>query len=216
MKLPKLSLRERRIIFLGGGVTVLLLFYFYLVAPFFESKEKMRDEIATKKARLIKDIVFISEKDDSLKKRDLLNKKLEQAKTKLLNEPDVRSASQHLQQVLRDMATQSGVEVSRITPQREERLVPPQRDEKQSEEYMRIPVNIEIQCMPDQLVQFLLAIRNYEKRLWIDQLTIHSTTYSRTAKEKDLRIRPNIIVSGIIKNVPEKKEEAGGLPRQKI
>lgn len=201
MKMPKLALREKRIIAFGGSALLLLVLVFYVISPFLEKREQLKKEVLVREAILIKNLQVISEKDDYLNKLDALNQRLEQSRTKLFDEGDALSTSRQLQQTLRDMAAQKGAEVTRLTPQREEKL---------GEDYVRIPVNMEIQCMPDQLVQFLLDVRNYQKRLLIDQVNIYTNAYTPRAqnqKERDLRIRPTLIISGIAKNVPQKKEE---------
>ena len=66
----------------------------------------------------------------------------------------------------------------------------------------KVSANIDTNCTPDQLVQFLAAIENYPQFLTVDELNIMTIRL-----QKKSEIRPNITVAGYIAAPPESKTE---------
>jgi hypothetical protein len=102
-------------------------------------------------------------------------------------------AGAELQRVLKELADQCGVDIVRRTIRGEQKL---------QNGVVKISVNIETNCQPDELVSFLAAIENYEKHLSVDELQINSFRI-----QKRYEMRPILTVAGYIL-VPETKAEA--------
>lgn len=100
-----------------------------------------------------------------------------------------------LQKTLIDIAARTQVEIMRKNIQKEQKL---------QDNLIKVAVRVDVNCQPEQLVQFLSEIGNYDKHLNVDELMI--TSYRI---QKKIEIRPAITVSGYIRG-PE------GAPADKI
>jgi len=110
--------------------------------------------------------------------------RLQQNLTRLLPGDNPSIAGAELQKILKDMADQNGVEIVRKDIQREQKV---------QENLVKVSVRISTNCLPEQLVQFLAAVENYDKFLTVDELVVNSYRM-----QKKWEIRPDITVSGYI------------------
>ncbi len=188
--------REKKFLIFGGA-TVGIALLVYLAVSYFPSRAGLTKEVESKKQLLLRHRELISQEGLYKGRIDQYRQRLKVDYSRLLKGDNSSIASAELQKVLKEMADQNGVEIVRRDILSEEKL---------PDNLIKVKVRIETQCVPDQLVQFLAAVENYDKFLTLDELVI---TSFKIAKRWD--IRPSITVSGFIA-APETKtaEKASG------
>jgi len=191
----KLTLREKRLILAGSGVlaAVLIVYAMALVLPDSENLSRTAD---LKKRMLLKQREVLLREDVYKKRAEQYRQHLEQDMTRLLPGDNPNVAGAELQKVLKDFADQSGVEIT------QKNTLPG----KKIQDLTKVSVSIQINCDPDQLVHFLMAIENYEKFLKIEECTITSFRI-----QKRFEIRPNLTVVGYISTPESKTKTTAGI-----
>ena len=193
----KVSVREKRFLIVGGCVVVVsaLLYFGLNLAP---SGDGLSKTVEYKKTLLARQREIIAKEDLFKSRIDQYRRRLAQDKTRLLPGDNPSIASAELQKVLKDIADKNGIEILRKDTQVQKKL---------QDDLIKISVRVEINCVPDQLIQFLAAVENYEQSLTVDLLAINSFRI-----QKRYEIRPSITISGYIAGAPEKPAEkpAGG------
>jgi type II secretory pathway component PulM len=187
----KITSRDKKIL-LVGGMAVLLIGVFYAVTTLIPSRDELSREVELKKRLLIKQRDMIGQDQTYASRLERYNKRLEQDMGRLLTGSTPAMAAAELQSMLSDLAAQNGVEISRKTARPEQKVL---------ENLMKVAVQMETNCGPDQLVQLLSAIENYNKFLTVDELGV--TSYRI---QKKLEIHPLITVAGYFA-APEAKAE---------
>jgi len=181
----KLSLREKRFIF-AGIIVVVAVLIFYAAASLLGDRESLGQEVDRNKQLLLKQREILNSKESYDKLVAQYSHHLEQDLTRLLPGDNSSVASAQLQTLLKDFADQSGVEIT-------QKNTLPEKKVPDNEMLTRISVRIETNCNLDQLVDFLVAIENYEKFLKVEELIINSFRIQRRYE-----IRPSLTVVGYI------------------
>jgi hypothetical protein len=194
----KITTREKRFLIFGGTIVGIALVV-YLAVAFFPSRAGISRDVENKKQLLMRQRELLSREEIYKGRIEQYRQRMKLDFARLLPGENPSIASAELQKVLKDMADQNGVEIVRRDILSEEKL---------PDNLIKVKVRIETQCVPDQLVQFLTAVENYDKLLTIDELVI---TSFKIAKRWD--IRPSITVSGFIAAAESKTaEKAAGAP----
>ncbi|NWG13162.1 MAG: hypothetical protein HXY20_06470 [Acidobacteria bacterium] len=186
-----MTAREKKFL-IGGGTTAILIIGYYLVTTYTPGLSDTGTSVEIKRRTLLQHREIVSQEGIYRSRAEQYRQRLQQMTALLLPGDNPSIAGAELQKILKDMADRSGVEINRRTIQREQKL---------QGGIVKISVNIETNCEPDQLVQFLAAVENYEKRLVVDELMINAFRIQRR-----YQARPNLTVSGYIR-VPEPKPE---------
>ncbi len=195
----KITAREKKFLIVGGcvvGISVLL----YIILGMDLNREGLSKTVESKKRILLRQREVITKEAMYRARIEQYRQRLALDRTKLLNGDNPSIAGAELQRLLKDFADRNGVEILRKDTQREQKL---------QDNLMKVSVRVEINCIPDQLIQFLAAVENYEKFLSVDELAINSFRI-----QKRYEIRPSITVSGYIAGVPEKPAEKPTGPQQ--
>ena len=181
----KLTLREKRFIF-AGIILVVAVLIFYTASSFLGDRDSLIRDVERNKQLLQKQREIIDSEEVYKKRVEQLTNHMEQDLTRLLPGDNPSVASAELQKVLKDFADQSGVEITQKNT----------LDEKKVEDngmLTKISVRIETRCNLVQLVDFLIAIENYDKFLKVEELVINSFRI-----QKRMDIRPSLTVAGYI------------------
>ncbi len=193
----RITAREKKFL-IGGGAIILAGLILYLGVVMVPSRELLSKEVETKKRALLRQREMVGRENFYKARVEQYQKRLKQDYTRLLAGDNPSIAGAELQRVLKGLADQSGVEVIRRDIQPSQKL---------QDNLVKVAVRIETNCVPEQLVQFLAAVENYDKFLTVDELAITSFRI-----QKRWEIRPSVVVAGLI-TVPESKSEdkpAGG------
>lgn len=179
----KISTREKRLLIIGGSLTILVLVY-YLATLLIPSREDSTTSAEFKKRFLLRQKETINLEEGYAARIAQYELRLKQDLARLLPGDSPAAAAATLQKVLQEMADASGVEITSKTMQ---------QDQKTQESLMKISVQMNTTCTIDELVRFMAAIESYEKFLKVEELNIQ-TFRIRNRDE----IRPQIKVVGYV------------------
>ncbi len=185
----KMTARDKKAVAIGGAIVAAALIY-YIADSVIPSRATLAADVATKKKTLLAERELLGQEESYKARVEQYRKRLTEDRTRLLPGDNSNIAGAELQKVLSDLAAKTGVEVIR-------KEVRP--ESKMQDNLVKVSVHIEINCLPDQLVQFLSAIENYDKFITLDELTVNSFKM-----QKRYEIRPMLTVSGYIAS-PENK-----------
>jgi type II secretory pathway component PulM len=188
----QISGRERKFIIIGA-IAVLLIAVFYFVSGPSPVRQEASLSVEQQRRALLQSREIMAQEPVYRARTEQYRQRLQQLRAMFLPGDNASIAGAELQRVLKDLADQSGVDIVRRTIRGEQKL---------QNGVVKVSVNIETNCQPDQLVKFLAAIENYDKRLGVDELQINSFRI-----QKRYEMRPILTVSGYIL-VPETKAEA--------
>ncbi len=183
----RINARERRVLTIGGVVVAAVLIY-YVADAVLPSRSTLAAEVANKKKTLLAERELVNQEAIFKTRVEQYQKRLEQDRSRLLPGDNPNVAGAELQRILKELADRNQVEITQKNFQREKKL----------DKLIKVPVQINMQCNSDQLVQFLAAIENYDKFLTVDELSITSFPMQRR-----FETRPSITVSGFITAPPE-------------
>jgi len=184
--------RERKFILIGV-IAVLAIAVFYFVSGPSPVKQEASLSVEQQRRALLQSREILAQEPVYRARAEQYRQRLQQLRATFLQGDNASIAGAELQRVLKELADQSGVDIVRRTIRGEQKL---------QNGVVKVSVNIETNCQPDQLVRFLAAIENYEKHLSVDELQINSFRI-----QKRYEMRPILTVSGYIL-VPETKAEA--------
>lgn len=184
--------RERKFI-LAGAVVAGAIAVFYFLSGSSPASEEATLSVEQQRRALLQSREIMTQEPLYRTRTEQYRQRLQQLRTMFLPGDNASIAGAELQRLLKDLADQSGVDIVRRTIRGELKL---------QNGVVKVSVNIETNCQPDQLVRFIAAIENHEKRLSVDELQINSFRI-----QKRYEMRPILTVSGYIL-VPETKAGA--------
>ena len=188
----KISTREKRFL-IAGSIGVVLVLGLLFGDQWMPSRQGLSSSLDYKKKLLLKYRETVNQEEAYKARLQQYQERLRLGGVRLLAGDNPSIAGAELQRVLADIASRIGVEISRKTPQPEQKI---------QDNLIKVSVSIETNCMPDQLVQLIAAVESYEKFLIVDELMINSFRI-----QKKTEIRPNLKVSGYILGPPLKPGE---------
>lgn len=179
----RISAREKRFLIVGGAVAAAILGW-YLATELIPAAGDTASALELSKKKLVRQKEILQEEETYKARVAQYRERLEEDRRRLLPYDNPSIASAELQKVLSDLAAREGVGILQKNIQKEQKL---------QDDLMKVSVNIQTNCNPKQLVQFLAAIENYEKYLTLDELMISGYMIQRR-----FEIRPSMTVSGYI------------------
>ena len=189
---------NRTDILLAGGVIAGVIAGFYLMTYLAPSRDELSRQVELKKQYLVKQKELIGQEEWQKNRREQCQEQLKKSVVRLLDGTTPAIAGAELQSLLSDLATASGVEITRKTTRQEQKL---------EDDIIRVTVQIEINATPDQLVHFLAAMETSEKYLSIDDMAVVVMSQRRMRRIRRMTspsvltpdaIRPTLTVSGYI------------------
>jgi len=180
----KISKRDRRVLIIGGLGCAVLLLIIYGILPFFESRSEMEAKLEREQRRLEQSLQILQSESYYRTQTIELEETLERYRTQLLDAEDSTRARVQLQAIVRELAEESGVTISRSNPMQEQKVG----------EYAEIILQVNLEGGVQELTDFLYAISTHPKFLKIGQFRIN---VSRS--RKPVRMQPQMRVSGFIR-----------------
>ncbi len=191
----KITAREKKFLIVGGG-SLAMAALFYLALVLMPSGAGAAGTVELKKRMLLKQKETLLREQEYKTRVERYKQRLTQDLTRVLPYDNPGIASAELQKLLKDIADRNGVEIVRRDVQQEKRF---------QDNLVRVSVKVETNCAPDQLVQFLATVENYEKFLSVDELVINAFRI-----QKRYEIRPIVTVSGyVVAPAPPAPKPAG-------
>jgi Tfp pilus assembly protein PilO len=182
----KVTGREKRYIVIGLIIVAALLIG-YGASLMLENRAEISGKVDQKKKTLLKQRETLTRKRIYQQDLELWKQRLQTDMNRLLPGASPNIAASELGQIIEGFANTSGVEIVQRNPQPEKRI-----DDK----IVRISIQIQANCVMDQLVQFLSAIENYNKYLTITQFQVFNT--ARFQNQAPRKVTPLMTVSGYI------------------
>jgi Tfp pilus assembly protein PilO len=193
----KVTSREKMVIIIGACIAAVILISYAVLT--LDPVRDLAQNVELKKKSLRNQRENLLREDIYKKRLEQCNKQLNQDMMRLLPGDNTSLAGAELQKVIKNFADQAGVEIT-------QRNILPEK--KVQDIATKVSIRIETNCTPEQLIQFLAAIENYEKMLTIDEMMIAAIRLPKKAE-----IRPSLTISGYIQMQPEKlKEKAAARP----
>ena len=193
----KVSAREKKVLYAGIAIAVVILIYQAATVFSPGDGESIAEKVNTQESILIRQQELIGREDFYKKRIEDAENDIEQIRTRLLPGNNGAAATTELIRILSDFAENSGVII-----QTKSNL--PERKVTDSDSLIKGSARIEIQCSEAGLVDFLTAVKNYDKFLKMEELVINAVP-----QQKQLVIRnPTVIVAGYISVPPPSESTA--------
>jgi hypothetical protein len=182
----KITPKEKRYIAIGAVVLAAALI-FYGFSLIMENRAAVTKKVELKKRKLEKQSDILTQKALYIRQLDQYNQQLQNDMNRLLPGNSPNMAVSELGRVIDTFANTTGVDIIQKNPQPEKKI-----DDK----LVRVSVQITASCFMDQLVQFLVAIKNYDKFLTVNQFQVLGTI--RFPNQTQKKINPQLTISGYI------------------
>ncbi len=181
----KISQRDRKVLISGGVGVALLLVVVYAVLPLYQTMSEAPDQLAQRRRVLDQHVRAIGGEAAYRQESEYLDQELQYLHAQLLDSSDPADAQVQLESLVRSLAEQNGVGITRSTPLQER---------KQGEEYAKVTVQLTLQGAMGELAAFMHALANHPKYLVVDDLFVNGFQVG-----KDIRLQPRMSVSGFIR-----------------
>ncbi|UCF36648.1 MAG: type II secretion system protein M [Acidobacteriota bacterium] len=183
--MKKLSKRDRRVLVFGGGFAVLVILIVYVMLPFYDSVSQVEQDLAQKERMLAQSVKAIRGQDDYLRALSEVDGELQGYRVLLLDAVNASIAQNQLENMVRSLAEQNGVTISRSTPLQATKV---------GERYSKITVQINLQSGMVELANFMEAISMHQKFLLVDDFFMNVFRV-----RNKMRLQPRMNVSGFIR-----------------
>ena len=199
----KITSRDKRIIIIGV-IAVVAVSIYYAATSLIPDGESLSRQVEVKKRMLRSQRETLTRQNSYKLRLEQSRKQFEQDKTRFLTGTEATLAGADLQKVIRNYADQASLELNPSNILQEMKI---------QDLATKISVSINAPapnstCMPDQLVQLISLIENYEKLLIIEDLTINSRSgFAVRGMPRRNEINFTMTVSGFITPKEEKPKE---------
>ncbi len=181
----RLSRRERLLLIVGGITLVSLLVTSYVILPFYEAQSRQVGELELKNKLVQRSFQKIQQQNNFEVQLAEVEQRLEKYRQKLLDHQDPKVARIQLEEVVRDLAAQHDIKVTRSNPLPEKKV---------GDHYVKIALQINLEADMGELTNFLYAISTYAKFLLVEEFSL--STYKVRNK---IRVRPRLNISSYIR-----------------
>jgi len=181
----KISKRDRKVLVIGGLSAVVVLVVIYVALPFYENLSVIEDSLAQKRRMLGQSIRVIENESVYEEQEAQLEAELSDLRAQLLGGSDPVLAQNQLETVVRGLADENGVTISRSTPLQEKKI---------GTHYSRITVQLNLQGGVPEITNFLHAVSMHQKFLQVEEFSMNAFRV-RDA----VRLQPRVDISGYIR-----------------
>jgi type II secretory pathway component PulM len=180
----KISKRDRKVLVIGGVTAIVVLVVFYVALPFYENLSVIEDSLAQKRRMLGQSIRIIENEPVYRQQEVVLETELSELRAQLLNGSDAVLAQNQLETIVRGLADENGVTISRSTPLQERKV---------GTNYSKITVQLNLQGGVPEITNFLHAVSVHPRFLQVEEFSMNAFRV-RDA----VRLQPRVDVSGFI------------------
>lgn len=182
--MKKLSKRDKKVLWIGGSFTVATLLVIYVFLPFYESVSDVESQLSAKQQMLGRSVRVIENEDIYLSQVQRLESELSRLQEQLLEARDPVLAQNQLETIVRSVADQSGVTISRSTPLQEKSV---------GEKYSKVTLQINVQSGMAELTDFLYAVSVHSKFLQVEDFYMNAFRV-----RENVRLQPRMNISGFM------------------
>jgi len=186
--LERLSPPQRRLVWLGGGGLLLILFYLAVVNPLLSLEESWSQELVSRSKLLSKYQSLLKSKSRVIEANKAMKDALTRTENQFLSGANPAVASADLQEILKNLAKEQGVQMTSA------KVLPP----REAGVYLEVPVQVELSATINQLVTLLYHLEHHKKLLFIPDLDINAPRMVR-GDNKDVPLQISMVISGVIK-----------------
>ena len=183
--LKKLSRRDRRVLTVGLVAAAVVALLHFVVLPIYDAQGGIESEVAGRERRLQQFVRMIQAREVYQAQLGESEQSLQQYMGRLLDATDSSTATVQLEGLVRDLAEEHSVQVSRSNPLRENKV---------GERYSKITLQVNLQGDLNQLTSFLYAVSTHSKFLQVENFIMNSFR----AKNR-VRIQPRMNISAFIR-----------------
>jgi type II secretory pathway component PulM len=181
----ELSKRDKRALTILGAVGVVLLLFFGIALPFYSAKSGVTSELEEKEQLLRRYLQVLQEEENYRSELSQLDRVMDGYRQRLLDAKDISMATVQLEEVVRTLASQNGIQVTRSNPLQEREV---------GENYVKITLQINLASDMSQLNGFLYALSAHSKFLLVENFFLNSLR-----SKNQVRIQPRMNVSAFIR-----------------
>ena len=168
-----------------GVVGVIILLVMGVVLPFYNAKSQVETALEDKEQLLRRYIQVLPEEESYRVELGQLDRVLNGYRQRLLDSQDISMATIQLEEVVRTLAAENGIQVTRSNPLQEREV---------GENYIKITLQINLRSNMPQLTGFLYALSAHSKFLLVENFFLNSLR-----SQNQVRIQPRMNVSGFIR-----------------
>ena len=196
----KVSAREKKILYAGAVIAAAIMIYHAATLFSPGDGEGLAEKVGTQESLLGRQRDLIGREDSYKKRIEDAENDLAKIRTRLLSENNAVAAGTELQRILRDLAEHTGSVITQTSNL-------PERKIADGDSLIKISVRIAIDCTTENLVDFLIAIKNYDKFLKVEEMTINTTL---SQKQYVVRRPLSLVIAGYIGAPPPEPEAKPG------
>lgn len=189
MKMPKLSKRDKRTLWVGGIAGAIILFVVYGIMPLSEASDNLDGELREKAALLQRSIKAVENEDIYRSRLTTLESMLDQYRGQLLDSNDGTVARVQLEEIVRGLAESNGVTISRSNPLQETKI---------GDKYSQVKIQINLTGDMPELTSFIYDLSSHPKFLVIDEFFMNGFRL-----RDEIRLQPRLNISGYIRLSPD-------------
>ncbi len=181
----KLSKRDKRALAILGVVGVTILLVLGVALPFYSAKSQVEEELENKEKLLHRYIQLLPEEEIYRSELSQLDARLDGYRQRLLDAQDISIAMVLLEEIVRTLAAENGIQVTRSNPLQERQT---------GENYVKITLQLNLRSDMSQLTSFLYALSAHPKFLLVENFFLNSLR-----SQNQVRIQPRMNVSSFIR-----------------
>jgi len=190
----KVNAREKKILYAGIVIAAAILIYYAATSFSPGDGESLADKVTTQEGLLRRYKELIAREDFYKRRIEVAENNIDKIQARLLSGNTANAAGMELGRILDDFADRSGVVITSKNPQQERKVA-------DNDSLTKISMRIQIDCQIEDLVDFLIAIKNYDKFLKVEELIIN-TQQSTQTRQMILRRPLTMTVAGYISVLP--------------
>ena len=182
--MKKLSKRDRKVLMLGAAGVAIFVVISYVVLPFYAARAEIAKDLQSRALHLQRSEEVVQAEETYRSGLEELSAQLAQYESQLLDAQDPSTAISQLEIVVRDLAVQNNLKVTRTTP----------KNRKIGERYIRISLQVSLEGDMMALTHFLHSVATYSKFLLVEEFYLSSYQV-----RKKYRLQPRMDISAFIR-----------------
>lgn len=186
--------QQRRLAWILGGGLAILLVYLAVVSPIISLEDSWSQELVRKRQLLAKYQALLDNKAKVDQAHAAMKTAIAQMEGQFLTGGNPAVAAADLQEILKNLTSSHGVILTST------KILTP----RDAGSYQEVPVQVQISGTVAQLVTILYNLEHHKKFLFITDLEVNAPRWM-AGTQKEAMLQVNLIVSGVIKKVVEKK-----------
>ena len=181
--MKKLSERDKKALLIVGVVGAVVVFG--VVFPFYDAQSEMKDALEEKEELLQRYVQVLQEEQMYRAELSNVDRVLTGYRERLLDANETGLATIQLEEVVRGLAAENDIRVTRSNPLRERKI---------DDEYVKVTLQVNLQSDMAQLANFLYALAAHPKFFLVENFFLNSFR-----SREQVRIQPRMNVSGFIR-----------------